>query len=72
MHRNEVLFDYSKAIAKALEGAPNVAKLNHMPPSFDTELKRMRIDNILGSGKGGEYVVIGNRGTTPGYTEHVG
>ncbi|HEO6782186.1 TPA: phage tail family protein, partial [Streptococcus agalactiae] len=72
VHRNEVLFDYSKAIAKALEGAPNVAKLNHMPPSFDTELKRMRIDNILGSGKGGEYVVIGNRGTTPGYTEHVG
>lgn len=72
VHRNEVLFDYSKAIAKALDGAPNVAKLNHMPPTYDTELKRMRIDNILGSGKGGEYVVIGNRGTTPGYTEHVG
>ncbi len=72
VHRNEVLFDYSKAIAKALEGAPNVAKLNHMPPTYDTELKRKRIDNILGSGKGGEYVVIGNRGTTPGYTEHVG
>lgn len=72
VHRNETLFDYSKAIAQALDGAPNVAKLNHMPPSFDTELKRKRIDNILGSGKGGEYVVIGNRGTTPGYTEHVG
>ncbi|HEO3528582.1 TPA: phage tail family protein [Streptococcus agalactiae] len=72
VHRNEVLFDYSKAIAQALDGAPNVAKLNHMPPTYDTELKRMRIDNILGSGKGGEYVVIGNRGTTPGYTEHVG
>ncbi|HEO2859578.1 TPA: phage tail family protein [Streptococcus agalactiae] len=72
VHRNESLFDYSKAIAQALEGAPNVAKLNHMPPTYDTELKRKRIDNILGSGKGGEYVVIGNRGTTPGYTEHVG
>ncbi|HEN6550628.1 TPA: phage tail family protein [Streptococcus agalactiae] len=72
VHRNEVLFDYSKAIAQALEGAPNVAKLNHMPPTYDTELKRMRFDNILGSGKGGEYVAIGNRGTTPGYTEHVG
>ncbi|HEO6368472.1 TPA: phage tail family protein [Streptococcus agalactiae] len=72
VHRNETLFDYSKAIAQALDGAPNVAKLNHMPPTYDTELKRKRIDNILGSGKGGEYVVIGNRGTTPGYTEHVG
>ncbi|RRA87705.1 distal tail protein Dit, partial [Streptococcus agalactiae] len=72
VHRNEVLFDYSKAIAQALDGAPNVAKLNHMPPTYDTELKRMRLDNILGSGKGGEYVAIGNRGTTPGYTEHVG
>lgn len=32
----------------------------------------MRLDNILGSGKGGEYVAIGARGTTPGYGEHVG
>ncbi|MFT0822830.1 distal tail protein Dit, partial [Streptococcus agalactiae] len=72
VHRNEVLFDYSKEIAQALEGAPNVAKLNYMPPTFDSQLKRMRLDNILGSGKGGEYVVIGNRGTTPGYGEHVG
>ncbi|HFH7171526.1 TPA: phage tail protein, partial [Streptococcus agalactiae] len=52
--------------------APNVAKLNYMPPTFDSELKRMRLDNILGSGKGGEYVAIGARGTTPGYGEHVG
>ncbi|HGC7335572.1 TPA: distal tail protein Dit [Streptococcus agalactiae] len=72
VHRNETLFDYSKAIAQALEGAPNVAKLNYMPPTFDSELKRMRLDNILGSGKGGEYVAIGARGTTPGYGEHVG
>ncbi|HEN0553870.1 TPA: phage tail family protein [Streptococcus agalactiae] len=72
VHRNEVLFDYSKAIAQALDGEPNVAKLNYMPPTFDTELKRMRFENILGSGKGGEYVAIGTRGTTPGYTEHVG
>ncbi|EGJ27544.1 putative minor structural protein [Streptococcus phage Javan425] len=70
--KNEVLFDYSKAIAQSLEGAKNVGVLNYMAPTYDTELKRMRFDNILGSGKGGEYVVIGNRGTTPGYGEHEG
>lgn len=72
VNRNEVLFDYSKAIAQSLEGAVNVGVLNYQMPTFDTELKRMRLDNILGSGKGGEYVAIGNRGTTPGYIEHEG
>lgn len=72
VNRNEVLFDYSKAIAQSLEGAKNVGVLNYMAPTYDTELKRMRLDNILGSGKGGEYVAIGARGTTPGYGEHEG
>lgn len=72
VNRNEVLFDYSKAIAASLEGAKNVGVLNYQMPTFDTELKRMRLDNIAGSGKGGEYVVIGKRGTTAGYIEHEG
>lgn len=70
--KNEVLFDYSKAIAQSLEGAKNVGVLNYMAPTYDTELKRMSLSNILGSGKGGEYVAIGARGTTPGYGEHEG
>ncbi|MEI2419404.1 distal tail protein Dit, partial [Arthrospira platensis SPKY2] len=72
VNRNEVLFDYSKAIAQSLEGAKNVGVLNYQMPTYDTELKRMRLDNIAGSGKGGEYVVIGKRGTTAGYIEHEG
>ena len=72
VNRNEVLFDYSKAIAQSLEGAPNVAILNYNPPTFDTELKRAPSTNIDGSNISGEYVVIGKRGTTPGYVNHVG
>lgn len=72
VNRNEVLFDYSKAIAQSLEGAPNVAILNYNPPTFDTELKRAPATNIDGSNISGEYVAIGKRGTTPGYVNHVG
>lgn len=71
--RNEVLFDFSKAIASSLNaGKANVATLNYMPPTYDTQLKKMRIPNVDGSGLGGEYVVIGARGKTPNYLEHVG
>lgn len=72
VNRNEVLFDYSKAIAASLEGAKNVAILNYNPPTFDTELKRSRTTNVDGSNISGEYVAIGKRGTTPGYVNHVG
>lgn len=72
VNRNEVLFDYSKAIAQSLEGAKNVGVLNYNPPTFDTELTRSRSTNIDGSNISGEYVAIGKRGTTPGYVNHVG